>query len=995
MTKVLVVSRGDIHALISAIPAQYDPLTDGVSVFQKIPADFFSLKTQLVDRNVAEVDSSILQLIPYIVVVNSEDNTIFGYYRGKKGGENRLHAKYSIGLGGHIESEPTPFSGLAETLALEALRELNEEIGLDPSGDQAAKLLSDLISNSYVVYSDSDEVGSVHLGVVVKIAITANQVAGLEKDVIEYAQFWQTSDLYNAAENGEIHFENWSRITFKNYLVDKEQLPVVETVQPVAAPIVLPVVENAQPVPGVIVSPAIEIPTIDELEASILAKMDVIPVEPSVNVTDNAAEVVDVVTPLIQSIHDVDVDVVKHPDVIMNEVIMPPSTLNPNEFVNPSPEPIVEVIANAVIPTEIPTTAAPVVSDTNVVETPLVEASTGTDIQLSTDIVATETAVEEVVAVATEPVVEVVVEAPAVEVAVAEAPVEEVPAIEAIEEAPVAAVEEITIEAPAIEEAQVVTEVAETPVVEEAAVVEVVEAPVVAEVAETPVVEEATVEAPAIEEAAVVEVTEAPVVAEVTEEVAVVVEPVAAVQEPAVVEAVETVEAPVETPVVDDFGIEPIDASVETSVAADVEVSSVTEAPVEEVVVVEPVSDNSLPTTLAEMIQSETPVIEPIIETVEEASVVVAETPVEVPVVEEPIAVEVPVTETVVQETMPEVVETPVTTDVETPVIESIETPVDTVEVTTENTTTEVEVVAAEVEVVETAPVEDIVEAAVVEAPVMEPVTEVQEVVEAVVETPVDNLPTDVIEPVAIVEDVVVEAPVVTETVVVEETAPVVEAVAEAPVEEVSVIEAVEEAPVAVVETTVDEAAVAVTETPIVEEQAVVEVAETPVAEEADVAVVQVEEAVAAEPVVEPSEADAVVETPVETPVVTDTAVEAPAETPVANVADTGAVVVEVVEPITQIDDAQLNAVVETQTVEVMAEPVVETTDALIEDVPVVVTETPVEVTEVSTDSVSVGTVQEISNDTEPQDNLTNDENVVYDIAANGDIVATEEPSSN
>ncbi|MBM3891417.1 MAG: hypothetical protein FJ388_20075, partial [Verrucomicrobia bacterium] len=54
-------------------------------------------------RAEAETDPSFKQIIPYVVITDGE--RVLHYVRGKKAGEQRLVAKGSIGIGGHINDE--------------------------------------------------------------------------------------------------------------------------------------------------------------------------------------------------------------------------------------------------------------------------------------------------------------------------------------------------------------------------------------------------------------------------------------------------------------------------------------------------------------------------------------------------------------------------------------------------------------------------------------------------------------------------------------------------------------------------------------------------------------------------------------------------------------------------------------------------------------------------------------------------------------------------
>src|SRR6267142_7199164 len=57
----------------------------------------------LAPRESVEQWSAFRQLIPYVVLANSE--TVCVYRRSRAGGERRLHDRLSIGFGGHIGLE--------------------------------------------------------------------------------------------------------------------------------------------------------------------------------------------------------------------------------------------------------------------------------------------------------------------------------------------------------------------------------------------------------------------------------------------------------------------------------------------------------------------------------------------------------------------------------------------------------------------------------------------------------------------------------------------------------------------------------------------------------------------------------------------------------------------------------------------------------------------------------------------------------------------------
>ncbi len=109
-----------------------------------------------VPRSAAENDPSYKQIIPYAIIAHGD--RVLHYVRGKKAGEQRLVAKGSIGIGGHMnDTDESLFAWDEEAYRAGVEREVNEEIRIKTTyGDRIVALLND----------DSTEVGRVHLGVV-------------------------------------------------------------------------------------------------------------------------------------------------------------------------------------------------------------------------------------------------------------------------------------------------------------------------------------------------------------------------------------------------------------------------------------------------------------------------------------------------------------------------------------------------------------------------------------------------------------------------------------------------------------------------------------------------------------------------------------------------------------------------------------------------------------------------------------------------------------
>src|ERR1700748_120066 len=78
-------------------------------------------------RSSAETDPSLKQIIPYALLVSA--GTVLRYKRGKKSGEQRLVAKGSIGIGGHMNDRDEGLFALDRQAYLGGVeREIDEEL---------------------------------------------------------------------------------------------------------------------------------------------------------------------------------------------------------------------------------------------------------------------------------------------------------------------------------------------------------------------------------------------------------------------------------------------------------------------------------------------------------------------------------------------------------------------------------------------------------------------------------------------------------------------------------------------------------------------------------------------------------------------------------------------------------------------------------------------------------------------------------------------------
>jgi predicted NUDIX family phosphoesterase len=148
-------------------------------------------------RREAEINPAYKQIIPYALI--AFENHVAYYVRGKKAGEQRLVAKGSIGIGGHMnETDESLFALDEEAYRAGVEREVNEEIKIDTAfDDRIVALLND----------DTTEVGSVHLGIVHVFKLTEPKVQKREA-MITGLTFLPKEELRARRET----MESWSQI---------------------------------------------------------------------------------------------------------------------------------------------------------------------------------------------------------------------------------------------------------------------------------------------------------------------------------------------------------------------------------------------------------------------------------------------------------------------------------------------------------------------------------------------------------------------------------------------------------------------------------------------------------------------------------------------------------------------------------------------------------------------------------------------------------------
>jgi predicted NUDIX family phosphoesterase len=154
------------------------------------------------DRAEAEADPTHKQLIPYCLIRCG--SSILNYTRGKSGGEDRLHALRSVGVGGHINPVDTGGGRTGRDAYFAAVeRELTEELVFDTARtNRIAALLND----------DTNDVGRVHLGIVHVIELENTRVSARE-DALANLAF---SDLAELRGPLLPTLESWSRFVIED-----------------------------------------------------------------------------------------------------------------------------------------------------------------------------------------------------------------------------------------------------------------------------------------------------------------------------------------------------------------------------------------------------------------------------------------------------------------------------------------------------------------------------------------------------------------------------------------------------------------------------------------------------------------------------------------------------------------------------------------------------------------------------------------------------------
>jgi len=147
------------------------------------------------ERTVAEHDFNWKQVIPY-VVIRHEDRYLL-MRRTARQAESRLHHKYSLGIGGHINREDLRHAN-GDVILAGMRRELAEEVSVE--AEQSCELIG-------AINDDSTEVARVHVGLVFLLRTASGRYRIVEQD--KHTAAWTPAD--QLAQYYE-EMETWAQI---------------------------------------------------------------------------------------------------------------------------------------------------------------------------------------------------------------------------------------------------------------------------------------------------------------------------------------------------------------------------------------------------------------------------------------------------------------------------------------------------------------------------------------------------------------------------------------------------------------------------------------------------------------------------------------------------------------------------------------------------------------------------------------------------------------
>ena len=163
----------------------------------------FALPTKLGSREYLESDHERLQLRPYVVLIRTDGNTplYYAYQHDDKNGESRSSGLWSIGIGDHVEEAVVAPKTIRDVLVESAIAKVASTTGFTiPKSSFSVAL-----DNAALLHDTSNNVGKVHLAIVMAVAISFADLTKVNPE--GGVQSW-----YSKQQLKTLNLENWSSI---------------------------------------------------------------------------------------------------------------------------------------------------------------------------------------------------------------------------------------------------------------------------------------------------------------------------------------------------------------------------------------------------------------------------------------------------------------------------------------------------------------------------------------------------------------------------------------------------------------------------------------------------------------------------------------------------------------------------------------------------------------------------------------------------------------
>ena len=166
--------------------------------------DNILINQAFMSRDNAEYNFEHKQVIPYVIIRNGNNYLLLKRLAGQT--EKRLHNKYSLGIGGHINPD---YSITGDNIVIKGLyRELNEEVLVDDPAD---------LNFIGIINDESNSVSKVHLGLLYELEAKSPGCRVLETGKMT-AQWVAEDDLREFYDG----LETWSQIVYDQYIKDNK-----------------------------------------------------------------------------------------------------------------------------------------------------------------------------------------------------------------------------------------------------------------------------------------------------------------------------------------------------------------------------------------------------------------------------------------------------------------------------------------------------------------------------------------------------------------------------------------------------------------------------------------------------------------------------------------------------------------------------------------------------------------------------------------------------